>query len=1165
MRDTLRASNHGLAIANTKRKNKGWSRKDNPSPYSTNNCYTSQGTLKRFWSKKAIDRKTFISICNALEIPWKDVAEARKNIYGTPDISFFVGRRKEIEYLKTSLSEQRFRLISILGVGGIGKTFLATQLVYEVADDYEFVFWLSLREAPSANYVLSSIIKFVSENKKVEFSENTKDQIKILINEFFSKFRCLVVLDNVESILEPKTISGKFCQGYEDYEDLICKVAEYPHQSSLILTSREKPSTIINLENSFPILNFELGQLIQDAEKILEAKLLAGSPQEYECIIKLCNGNPQILQILSSRIATHFNRSITDFLKDEEQLFIFGNIRDILNEQFSRLSAQEKGVMYWLAINREPISGKKLAKLILNYINKSDLYDVLDSLNRRSLLEKNSEFSAYTLQNVIMEFITEKFLNKISQELSEVQLNVFHTHSLIFAQVEPYIREVQNRLILKPIRETLLAEFGNSNKLYSHLKSILKQIHKHSLDREYSYAAGNFMNLLCDLNYDLSVFNFKNLTVREAYLKNITLQGLDFRNIDFQNCVFSDTFDSVLCIALSPNGSLLAAGDTNGTIYLWTIETSTLITMHQAHSGWIRTIVFSDDGNKLASASTDFTIKLWDISNPNQLEYLQTMEGHTGWIWSLAFSPDGTQIVSGSDDTSIRIWNIYNGQCINTLTEHKSWVRFIAFAKNTSRLITASSDQVVKIWNHSSGQCLQTWQEKTHEVRAVALSPDGKYIATGSEASDCKVRLLDLYNDGAIIKIFEGHNNRIWSVVFSPCGKFLATGSADKKIKLWDIEKGECINTFVEKVGRIRSLAFSNNGTKLVSGTDSQGIKVWDITTGRCLSSLEANSYRMWSVAFIPGQIRLVSAGDDAVLRIYDIQTRQVKLFLSGHKGCIRSVKTSTNGRFIASSSNDCTVKIWDTITGKCLHTLQGHKDWVWDILFTPDGRKVISISDDQTIKMWSTKNGRCLENLKLTKTWSWAIALNFSGDILAIADEDRKIYLWDLNTKECIRILEGHSDKSQCLAFSPDSEVVISGSHDNTIKIWDVTSSQCIKTLKGHTDQIRSVAFDPRGKYIASAGDDQIIKIWSIQTGKILYDIDAHEKLIWSVKFNIDGSLLASASEDQKVKLWRMSDGNCLKVFRANRIYEGLNLEGVKGLTSAQCEVLLKLGANIN
>jgi len=61
----------------------------------------------------------------------------------------------------------------------------------------------------------------------------------------------------------------------------------------------------------------------------------------------------------------------------------FGDIRELLEQQFERLSDQEKEIMYWLAINREPVSlfGIAIGHCITSTTNKITVGS--ESLSRR--------------------------------------------------------------------------------------------------------------------------------------------------------------------------------------------------------------------------------------------------------------------------------------------------------------------------------------------------------------------------------------------------------------------------------------------------------------------------------------------------------------------------------------------------------------------------------------------------------------------------------------------------------------------------------------------------------------------------------------------------------------------------------------------------------------
>lgn len=102
------------------------------------------------------------------------------------------------------------------------------------------------------------------------------------------------------------------------------------------------------------------------------------------------------------------------------------------------------------------------------------------------------------------------------------------------------------------------------------------------------------------------------------------------------------------------------------TIRLWDVFNSKCLDL-QGHSGWVYTVAFSPDGRMLASGNSDRTINLWDASS----ECLHTLSGHTDWIRSVAFIGNGQILASSSDAQMLQLWNVSNGQCIKTLQDHK--------------------------------------------------------------------------------------------------------------------------------------------------------------------------------------------------------------------------------------------------------------------------------------------------------------------------------------------------------------------------------------------------------------------------------------------------------------------------------------------------------------
>ena len=279
------------------------------------------------------------------------------------------------------------RLITLLGMGGIGKTSLAVKLVEQVQDKFEYLIWRSLRNAPPAKELLTELILFLSHHQEVNLPE-TVDSLISRLMQYLRSSRCLLILDNSESILRSGELAGRYCSGYEGYGQLLRRVGDERHQSCLVLTSREKPIGLTAKEGkSLPVRSLQLSGLPQaEAQEIIKAKGLVSTEDESRILIEYYAGNPLALKIATTTIQSLFGGDISSFL--EQGTVVFGDIWNFLDQQFHRLSALEKQVMYCLAKNQECVTLPKLLEDIAPTVSYRQLLEALESLNQRSLIER---------------------------------------------------------------------------------------------------------------------------------------------------------------------------------------------------------------------------------------------------------------------------------------------------------------------------------------------------------------------------------------------------------------------------------------------------------------------------------------------------------------------------------------------------------------------------------------------------------------------------------------------------------------------------------------------------------------------------------------------------------------------------------------------------------
>ncbi|NJN31929.1 MAG: hypothetical protein HC824_17025 [Synechococcales cyanobacterium RM1_1_8] len=850
-------------------------------------------------------------------------------------------------------------------------------------------------------------------------------------------------------------------------------------------------------------------------------------------LIDLYRGNPLWLKVAATTINEFFDGNVAQFLSAGK--LIYDEQKSALKPQFVRLQPAELEVMGWLAINRRPVSLETLQADIFDGTRRADLVYTLRSLERCSLVEPPEDNAGrYGLQPVVLEFATNRLINRIVDELipleppravelpgdssrgeqsekpdgkpDEKQVqgrpaapqeqDCFNRYCLVKADGEEHLQQEQKQAILRPIYEKLLSRAGSFASLKAILERQLKQ-RREQAGGQAGYFGGNLLSLFAELQQDYSPrvdeatpADFSRLPIWQASFRDVQPERFSFQDCAIDRANFLENLGDVFTLAFNhpragaeTGPTLLAAGDSNGRVHLWKLPEGQKLLDWQGHQSWVETLAFSDDGRWLATGGDDNYFRLWELRpeiQSHQSPLLTYEYLCDDWVRSLAIAR-GSDYIAWSSGS--QVW-IYRLEQRSRLSSTQPWITLPHLADADAA--------------PSPSLC----------VRAIAFSDDGKWLATGGD--DHLIRLWDFEKIRATAPqppqlppeafllgaLKQKHQGWVRALAFSPQGDRLVSSSDDGTVQRWQLRPTAQGDRFVpqepslkDHCERVRAIAIDAGGRLLASGGDDGQLRLWDLQRGQARPWAEpelALSWgRIWAVALSQRQGRpLLAWGDDA-------QTiRLLELNLDG----------DSHG-----PAPDTPVK------ATLLRSLRGHTSSIRSAVFIANPKTgaglpwIVSGGDSHQLHIWETQ-------------------ADVSG----------------LEQRPPVATLSGHQGRIWQLAYHPESKILASASDDKTVRLWNIATQDCLQILTGHSYWVRTVAFSPSGLTLASAGDDETIRLWDVRSGVHLHTLGdsrqgpslsrspqrpGHNHWIRSIAFSPDGRTLASGGDGRRVLLWDLAD----------------------------------------
>ncbi len=600
--------------------------------------------------------------------------------------------------------------------------------------------------------------------------------------------------------------------------------------------------------------------------------------------------------------------------------------------------------------------------------------------------------------------------------------------------------------------------------------------------------------------------------------------------------------------------------------------------IQKGHELAVIAVAISPDSNYVATGSRDKSAKLWELSTGREV---RSFLGHEASVNSLDFSSDGKYLITSSGDKSVRIWETMTGKEIFKIIPDNEILTDVALSSNGKFFVTGGYGGIARVYDFQSKKILTEIEVNPDKGRgygiSIAISPDGNWIGFGEDN-----RVATVYRTSDWKQVYKFEFQEGWcggcytALTFSANKKNFFMASHNGPVKKYNLENGQLVKQFIDKVDELRALVTSPDGKKLLVAEDTL-ITIYDAESGKVIKKIDPQlPEEINECVFTQNGKKILITSNDNTTITWDLEKNKKSGALTGFlndrdkggltydqddfwdAGMAKYVRfknyllISRNGKELIKGKFGTKVKRWDIASGKALMEYTGHKKAALCYDLSKDGTRLVTGGGDGKIILWDVQTGDSIQTIQSYR--QPILDIHFSEDETQITTSswDATMKIHDLKTKKLLHYWEFQEFGSAFnVAWGPNDLYLLSAQHKE-LTMWEIDSHEAVRKFIGHQDQISSIRISADQKDLLTASWDGSIRVWDIGTALMTKKLKGHIGAVHAAIYSADEKSVYSAGADRIIRLWNIQTSTVSSTF------EGHNAEITSLLLSPDNKMLI-------